>query len=98
MVAAGAHDLQRVHIVQQLDAVGPHSGGGAGDLVNGLALQAQRGQIGAHLHGSCCAVHDLVHHGPGFLPGKVLLRRKGDNRFFNHCRIPPNIKYLKSFE
>ena len=40
LVAAGAHDFQHVHVVEQLDAVLPHPGRRGGDLLDGLPLHA----------------------------------------------------------
>ncbi len=63
-VAAGADDVDQ-HIVacleRHLHGAARHGAGAAGDLVDRLALHAQRGQEGADLGIACLARHDLGH-------------------------------------
>ncbi len=52
-----------------------HDAGHAGDLVDGLALEAEGGDEGAELGGGGLAGHDLVHDGGGLLLGEGRSRR-----------------------
>ena len=72
-VAARAAGVDEEFALAQADVdrddVAAHGVGAAGDLVDGLALHAQRRQIAADLDGGGFAAHDRVHGGRGFVEG-----------------------------
>ena len=63
---------------------GPHHLGGAGDLLDGLALDAQRGQEGADLGRRGRAVGDLVHHRRHLGPGERVGVEQPRQRLLDH--------------
>ncbi len=56
-VAAGARDLQRVHFMEQLHAVGMHPGGG--DLADRLPLHGQGHEVSGGLDRGGLTAHTL---------------------------------------
>jgi hypothetical protein len=52
--------------------VGAHGEGGGGDLVDGLAFDAQGHEYGADLRGSQVAAHDIVHDIGHFDGGEII--------------------------
>ena len=61
-----------------------HRLGAAGDLVRGLALDAQRDEERAHLGRRRLAAHDLVHDGPRLRPGQVAAVEEARERELDH--------------
>ena len=92
-VAAGAGRIDEVVPLPACDRDGvlAHRLGAAGDLVDGLALRAQRREEGADLRGRRLAAHDLAHHTPRFRARETRARRPGGrSRPGWHSQTPPD--------
>ena len=87
IVSAGADDFQELHIGFHPDGVFPHSGGAAGDFIDGFRLWAFCGkgrQKRGVLRRRGFAVHYLVHYGIRLVIGQVGLVYDFFNGFLNH--------------
>ena len=85
-VAAGARRVDEVVALRvHREDVLAHRLGAAGDLVGGLALQAQRDQEAADLRRRRLAAHDRAHHLTRLVAPQVVAVEKARERLLDHA-------------
>ena len=83
-VTAGAHDIhQRVGVDRYAGGQLPHDFGGAGDFVDGFALDAQPHEKGPNLRIGGFTLHDDAHNVLHFLRGQVQIGGDAVQCFFH---------------